>query len=100
MFGLIGVETKEAQPASFMNVPGGTCLWRGVLGYSLALAAGDFGERLLGTRGQMELAVSFRHESEHYTGTRAGGPPLYPTVYREIGWGIRVAFLKRSPLDQ
>jgi hypothetical protein len=80
MFGLIEVETKEAQPASFMNVPGGTYLWRGLLGYSLALSLGDLGERLLGDRGQMELAVSFRHESEHYTGSREGGEPLFPEV--------------------
>jgi hypothetical protein len=80
MFGLIEVETRDPAPASFLNVPGGVYLWRGVLGYSLALSLGELGERLLGARGQLELAVSFRHESEHYTGTRAGGPPLFPEV--------------------
>ena len=80
MFGLMEVETREPQPASFMNVPAGTYLWRGLLGYSLALSFGDIGERLMGSGGQMEIAVSFRHESEHYTGTREGGEPLYPEV--------------------
>jgi hypothetical protein len=80
MFGLIEVETREPAPASFMNVPGGTYLWRGVLGYSLALSMGALGERLLGPRGQIELAASFRHESEHFTGSRSGGAPLYPEV--------------------
>jgi hypothetical protein len=80
MFGLIEVETRDPAPANFMTVPSGTYLWRGVLGYSLALSLGALGERLLGPRGQIELAVSFRHESEHFTGSRAGGPPLYPEV--------------------
>lgn len=80
MFGLIEVETRDPAPANFMSVPSGTYLWRGVLGYSLALSLGELGERLVGPRGQLELAVSFRHESEHYTGTRSGGAPLYPEV--------------------
>jgi len=80
MFGLIEVETREPQPASFMNVPAGTYLWRGLLGYSLALSLGELGERLVGPGGQLEIAVSFRHESEHYTGTREGGGPLFPDV--------------------
>ena len=80
MFGLIEVETRDPAPANFMSVPAGTYLWRGVLGYSAALSFGALGERLLGPRGQLELAVSFRHESEHYTGTRSGGAPLYPEV--------------------
>jgi hypothetical protein len=80
MFGLIEVETREPQPASFMNVPAGTYLWRGSLGYSLALSLGEVGERLVGPGGQLEIALSFRHESEHYTGTREGGAPLYPDV--------------------
>jgi hypothetical protein len=80
VFGLIEVETRDPAPANFMTVPSGTYLWRGVLGYSLALSFGALGERLLGPRGQLELAVSFRHESEHFTGTRTGGEPLYPEV--------------------
>ena len=80
MFGLIEVETEDPQPASFLNVPAGTYLWRGLLGYSLALSFGELGERLVGSGGQLEIAVSFRHESEHYTGTRESSEPLYPDV--------------------
>ena len=80
MFGLIEVETRDPEPASFMNVPGGPYLWRGVLGYSLALSFGELGERLVGPGGQLELAVSYRHESEHFTGTDGDNAPLFPEV--------------------
>lgn len=71
LFGLIEIETAKPEPLNFLTVPGGTYLWRGLLGYSLALGLVELGERWLGRRGAVEAAVAFRHESEHYTGSYA-----------------------------
>ncbi|HUT77688.1 MAG TPA: hypothetical protein VM285_08380 [Polyangia bacterium] len=69
MFGLIEVQTLTEQPGAFLYVPSGPYLWRGLLGYSVAAAFEEPARRLLGPRGALEVAVSFRHESEHWTGS-------------------------------
>jgi hypothetical protein len=68
MFGMVEVQTVTEQPTAFLYVPAGPYTWRGLLGYSLALSLEDLARRWLGPRGGLEAAVSFRHESEHWTG--------------------------------
>lgn len=69
MFGMIEVQTTEPEPLNFLTVPSGPYLWRGLLGYSVSLAPEELATRWLGNRGALEVALSFRHESEHYTGS-------------------------------
>ncbi|MDJ0763142.1 MAG: hypothetical protein QNJ97_09165 [Myxococcota bacterium] len=69
MFGLIEVQTRDPDPLNFMTVPRGPYLWRGLLGYSVALSLDALAEQMLGHQGAFEVALSFRHESEHYTGS-------------------------------
>jgi hypothetical protein len=80
LFGLIEVQTATEQPVNFLSVPSGPYLWRGLLGYSLSLCLEDLGRRWLGDRGALEAAVSFRHESEHYTGSRFENAPMFEDV--------------------
>jgi len=68
MFGMVEVQTATKQPDAFLYVPSGPYLWRGLLGYSVALFLDEHSRRLLGPRGGLEIAISFRHESEHWTG--------------------------------
>jgi hypothetical protein len=68
MFGMVEVQTVTEQPSAFLYVPAGPYVWRGLLGYSVALAFEDLALSLWGPRGGLEAAVSFRHESEHWTG--------------------------------
>ncbi len=71
MFGMFEVQTVKEQPSAFLYVPAGPYIWRGLLGYSLALSLEDLAQSWLGPRGALEAAVSFRHESEHWTGGNA-----------------------------
>jgi hypothetical protein len=69
MFGIIEVQTTEPEPLNFLTVPSGPYLWRGLLGYSVSLALERLATRWLENRGALEISLSFRHESEHYTGS-------------------------------
>ena len=80
MFGMIEVQTTEGQPLNFLTVPAGPYIWRGLLGYSVAVAPITLARRWLGPRGAIEGVVSFRHESEHFTGSREGNEGLYVDV--------------------
>jgi hypothetical protein len=80
LFGMFELETAGPEPLNFLTVPAGTYLWRGLLGYSLAFSMEGFASRLLGQRGELEATLSFRHESEHYTGSAAVVEPLFQGV--------------------
>ena len=80
MFGIIEVSSTTFQPASFMNVPAAPHVWRGLLGYSLALSLEEVARRWLGPRGGLEVAVVYRHESAHWTGMRSTTGPEYLDV--------------------
>jgi len=82
MFGMVEVQTVTEQPSAFLYVPAGPYTWRGLLGYSLALSLERLARDWLGPRAGLEAAVSFRHESEHWT----GGPPADNEL-----WGPRFA---------
>lgn len=80
MFGLIEVQTAKPSPLNFMNVPGGPYLWRGLLGYSAALALDSVARNWLGADGALEVALSFRHESEHLTYSSQEVDPRYAGI--------------------
>lgn len=69
LFGMFEVQTVDGQPGNFLSVPRGPYLWRGLLGYSLAVSFERLAERWFGDQAKLEAAIAFRHESEHYTGS-------------------------------
>lgn len=82
-FGMIELESEDPIESDDLSSPmpqAGNGLWRGVYGYSIAAAHRDWGERWFGERGMVEAAISFRHESEHFTGSREGNEGRYAEV--------------------
>ena len=53
----------------------GALLWRGSYAYYAAVSLDDAGARLCASCA-LELALQYRHESQHYTGSNAGGPGM------------------------
>lgn len=51
--------------------------WRGHGGYSIAASFERWARESLGERGALELCLSLRHESEHFTGSTGGDEPKY-----------------------
>jgi hypothetical protein len=51
----------------------GNLLWRGSYAYYAALSLDDAAKQLCATCA-IELGLQYRHESQHYTGSNAGGP--------------------------
>ncbi len=80
MFGIIEVSSTSFQALSFMSVPAAPHVWRGLLGYSLALSFDEAARRWLGERGGLELALVYRHESAHWTGSRNTRWPIFRDV--------------------
>ena len=79
VFGMLELYGEDETNQFAPWVGGGGLMWRGLIGYSTALsfddlAAGWWGERgASGPGGAFETTLSFRHESEHYTGSNEGG---------------------------
>ena len=72
--GLIELES-DGETESFGNLfprAGGAILWRGSYAYFAAFALDAAGARLCAGC-KLELAASYRHESQHYTGSNHGG---------------------------
>lgn len=71
-FGMLELESDQ-QTKSFAGTPQGDIhFWRGLWGYSLAVSLDRLAERWLGDNSALEATLSFRHESEHYTGSNEG----------------------------
>ncbi len=74
VFAMIELES-EGETNGFDGLPTADIrFWRGQWGYSAAVDLHDLAERWLGPRGALELTLSARHESSHYTGSNSGGP--------------------------
>lgn len=73
--------------------------WRGLQGLSFALSFDRLARRHLGRRGALELALSFRHESEHFTGTTDGDAPRDRDV-PHIGDFVMPDLAARIPLGR
>jgi len=58
----------------------GVAFWRGLEGASAAVSLDRLARTWLGARGELEAALSFRHESEHFTGSPDGSEPQYQDV--------------------
>jgi len=74
--------------------------WRGLFGYSVAASLDDFANRYLGPRGALEVTLSFRHESEHYTGSNEGGEAIDYSDRPHIGNFIMLDMAARLPVDR
>jgi hypothetical protein len=71
--GMLELES-ETEIGGFNGSPVGDIhFWRGVYGYGLAFSPDRLAERWLGPGSALEITLSGRHESEHYTGSNAGG---------------------------
>jgi hypothetical protein len=65
--GMLELES-DGETRSVLPFPrGDTTFWRGVWGYSAALSL-DAAARRMGPRGALEVTLTARHESEHFTG--------------------------------
>jgi hypothetical protein len=71
-FGMLELES-DAETADFTGTPQGDIrYWRGLYGYSISSSLDRLAEEWLGEGSALELTLSFRHESEHYTGSNDG----------------------------
>ena len=85
-FGMIELESDRpysGSPPDFIPREN-SAYWRAHGGYSLALDLERFAQRHLGPRGAVELTLSLRHESEHFTGDPSGDTPRFED-YPHIG---------------
>jgi hypothetical protein len=83
---------SDNETTSYLPFPqGDTRFWRGVWGFSAALALDRAGCTFEGT-------LSARHESEHYTGPNSGGPGTDYSEVRLIGDFIMLDGAARVPL--
>ena len=94
VFAMMELES-EGKTTSFDGMPAADIhFWRGVWGYSVALAFDELAARWLGPRGALELTVSGRHESEHYTGSNEGGSAINygdrPHIGNFVMWDLAV----------
>ena len=72
---LFGLES-QTRSKQLLPAPGGDSnLWRGILGYELALSFDRFAQLALGKHGGLEVALGYYHESDHHT---ASNDPITP----------------------
>lgn len=89
--------TTDSEWGGFF-IRGNNELWRGLYGFSLALSLEHPGRRWFGPGGALEIAVSARHESEHFTADNdAITEPRYRGV-PHIGNALIVDGAARVPL--
>jgi hypothetical protein len=71
-FGMLELESDQETKAFVRTPQEDIRYWRGLWGYSLSASLDRLAERWLGEGSALEAALSFRHESEHYTGSNDG----------------------------
>lgn len=99
-FGMLELESKH-DTAHFLPLPGGdVSLWRGLYGYSAAIAFEQLARRWMGERGALEATLSFRHESEHFTGSNSGPSTTEYTDLPHIGDFLMLDVAARVPLGR
>jgi hypothetical protein len=84
--GLIELES-DGETTGFGNVfpaASGNLLWRGSYAYYAAVSLDDAGARLCAGCA-IELALQYRHESQHYTGSNHGDPGMDVTAEPFVG---------------
>jgi hypothetical protein len=81
---LFGLESRTPSRQLFPAPGGDSDLWRGILGYELALSFDRLATDALGRHGALEIAAGYYHESEHHTASNdpvvPGAPPDDPDL--------------------
>jgi hypothetical protein len=67
-FGMLELESREATERFLPRAVDEVSLWRRLFGYSAAVSFDRFAARALGRGGAIEGTLSYRHESEHFSG--------------------------------
>jgi hypothetical protein len=99
-FGMLELES-EGETKRFLPLPmGDTTFWRGLYGYSAAIAFDALAKRWLGERGALEATIAFRHESEHFTGSNDGPTTEAYAGLPHIGDFILVDAALRAPFGR
>lgn len=70
-FGMLELESEGETDSYFPRPAADTRFWRGLWGYAAALSFDGLAERWCGGCA-LEAALTWRHESEHYTGSNDG----------------------------
>ena len=84
LFALFNLESRSKAKHLFPAPGGDSDLWRGILGYELTCSFDELASRYLGSRGGLELALGYYHESEHHSASNGvlpeGSPPDHPEL--------------------
>jgi hypothetical protein len=102
---LFGLESRTPSQR-LLPAPGGDSdLWRGVLGYELAVSLDRLAAAALGQHGALEVALGYYHESEHHTASNdpvvPGAAPDHPELRGrpQIGNFVAFDFAARLPFE-
>ena len=101
MFGMFEFSTVDPARANFLTVPSGPYVWRGLLGYSMALALPRAARRAFGEGADFEISAAFRHESEHTIDGGGDDPTRFDGVPHIGDFGMLDVALQKSvgPFD-
>jgi hypothetical protein len=97
-FGMLELESNEATERFLPRAGEEVSLWRRLLGYSAALSFDRFAARALGKGGAIEGAVSYRHESAHFSGPDEAGAAFAKVP--QMGDFIMVDLAVRAPFGR
>lgn len=98
---LFGLESQTRSKRLFPAPGGDSNLWRGILGYELALSFDRVARLALGEHGGLEVALGYYHESDHHTASNdpitPGLAPDHPDLRGrpQIGNSLSVDFASR-----
>ena len=96
MFGMFEFSTVDPARANFLTVPSGPYVWRGLLGYSMALALPRAARRAFGEGADFEISAAFRHESEHTIDGGGDDPTRFDGVPHIGDFGMLDVALQKS----
>jgi hypothetical protein len=97
-FGMLELESREETERFLPRASEEVSLWRRLFGYSAAVSFDRFAARALGRGGAIEGTLSYRHESEHFSGpvAQAKGFEKLP----QMGDFIMVDMAVRAPFGR
>jgi hypothetical protein len=99
-FAMLELES-EGETSSLLPFPQADIrFWRGLWGYSAALALPTLATRTLGAGAALEATLAFRHESEHYTGSNDGDAGTDYSAVPHIGDFFMLDVAARAPLGR
>ncbi len=77
---MFGLESRTRSKRLFPAPGGDSKLWRGILGYEVAVSFEQLAKQALGEHGGLEAALGYYHESDHHT---ASNDPVQPGAQPE-----------------